>query len=47
MTQHREDMLNLCLLSPERKQYFLSCGNSVPEAFDKEKLAKDQFDIEY
>lgn len=35
------------LYDPERKQYFLSCGNSVPEAFDKEKLAKDQFDIEY
>ena len=35
------------LYDPERKQYFLNCGNSVPEAFDKEKLAKDQFDIEY
>ena len=35
------------LYDPERKQYFLSCGNSVPEAFEKEKLANDQFEIEY
>ena len=35
------------LYDPERKQYFLNCGNSVPEAFDKEKLAKHQFNIEY
>lgn len=31
----------------ERNRYFLHCDNSVPEAFDKAKLAKDQFDIEY
>ena len=35
------------MYDPERKRYFLHCGNSVPEAFDKAKLAKDQFDIEY
>ena len=31
----------------ERDRYILVCGNSIPEAFDKEKLAKDQFDIDY
>lgn len=31
----------------ECKQYFLNCSNNVPETFDKEKLARDQFDIEY
>ena len=35
------------MYDPERKRYFLHCGDSVPQAFDKAKLAKDQFDIEY
>lgn len=35
------------LYDPERKQYFLNCGNDIPETFDKEKLVKEQFDIEY
>lgn len=31
----------------ERNRYFLLCGDTIPQAFDKKKLAKDQFDIEY
>ena len=31
----------------ERNRYFLLCSDSIPRAFDKKKLAKDQFDIEY
>ena len=28
-------------------RYMLVCSDSLPKAFDKKKLAKDQFDIEY
>lgn len=35
------------LFDAERNQYYLNCSNSLPESFDKKKLAKDQFDIEY
>lgn len=31
----------------EKDLYVLVCSNSIPEAFDKKKLAKGQFDIEY
>lgn len=31
----------------ERNRYFLLCSDSIPRAFDKKRLAKDQFDIEY
>ena len=31
----------------ERNRYFLLCSDSIPQAFDKKKLAKDQFDIKY
>ena len=28
-------------------RYMLVCSDSIPKAFDKKKLAKDQFEIEY
>ena len=31
----------------EKDLYILVCSNSIPETFDKKKLAKDQFEIEY
>lgn len=31
----------------DTNRYMLRCSDSVPNAFDKQKLAKDQFDIEY
>ena len=31
----------------ENDRYMLVCSDSIPKAFDKKKLAKDQFDIEY
>ena len=31
----------------KKGRYMLICSNSIPESFDKKKLAKDQFDIEY
>ena len=31
----------------EHNRYFLLCSDSIPQTFDKKKLAKDQFDIEY
>lgn len=31
----------------ERDRYILVCSDSTPKAFDKKKLAEDQFDIEY
>lgn len=31
----------------ESDRYILVCSNSIPEGFDKKKLAKDQFEIEY
>lgn len=31
----------------EKDLYMLVCSNSIPEAFDKQKLAKEQFEIEY
>lgn len=31
----------------ERDLYILVCSNSLPEAFDKDRLARDEFDIEY
>lgn len=31
----------------ERQQYYLDCSNGIPEAFNKKKLAIDQFIIEY
>jgi hypothetical protein len=31
----------------QKDLYMLVCSNSIPEAFDKQKIAKDQFEIEY
>lgn len=31
----------------ETDSYMLICSNSIPESFDKKKLAKEQFDIDY
>lgn len=31
----------------ERSQYLLTCSDSIPQGFDKKKLAKEQFEIEY
>lgn len=31
----------------ETNRYMLICSASIPEAFDKKKLAKEQFEIEY
>ena len=31
----------------ENDRYMLVCSDSIPKVFDKNKLAKDQFDIEY
>ena len=31
----------------ENDRYMLVCSDSIPKVFDKKKLAKDQFDIEY
>lgn len=31
----------------QRGVYYLNCSDSIPKAFDKKKLAKDQFEIEY
>lgn len=31
----------------DKDRYMLLCSDSTPKAFDKKKLAKDQFDIEY
>ena len=31
----------------QRDVYYLACSDSIPKAFDKKKLAKDQFEIEY
>lgn len=31
----------------ENDKYMLVCSTSIPEAFDKKKLAKEQFEIEY
>ena len=31
----------------ENDRYMLVCSDSIPKAFDKKKLAKDQFEIEY
>lgn len=31
----------------ENDRYMLVCSDSTPKAFDKKKLAKDQFEIEY
>ena len=31
----------------DTNRYMLRCSDSVPNAFDKKKLAKDQFDIDY
>lgn len=31
----------------EDNRYILFCSDSIPKAFDKQKLAKDQFEIEY
>ena len=31
----------------ENDRYMLVCSDSIPKAFDKKKLAKGQFEIEY
>jgi hypothetical protein len=31
----------------ENDRYMLVCSDSIPKVFDKNKLAKDQFEIEY
>lgn len=31
----------------ENDRYMLVCSDSIPKVFDKKKLAKDQFDVEY
>ena len=31
----------------EKDRYMLVCSDSIPKVFDKKKLAKDQFEIEY
>lgn len=31
----------------QRDVYYLACSDSIPKAFDKKKLVKDQFEIEY
>ena len=31
----------------ENNRYMLVCSDSIPKVFDKKKLAKDQFEIEY
>ena len=35
------------IFDSETQRYMLICNDSIPQAFDKEKLAQDQFDIEY